>query len=645
MKHLCFIIIIFALFLLIIKNDLSAQEITTEEYVYRNLKLYSCFNFVDVSGSEQVAEYEYLHNSITLDGEIRLIHLPQRMHLELSIKNEKDHYIDLSYAYRDILLFRGRNNTMYHNLENIRVLDLDIATSSPGIDVRDVGKDYGIQTGLGNFLLRLKTPNFPFHLFVDGTIIRKDGTQQQRFMGGAAYFNEQVRASRSRDIEWTTEDIVIGTNSHLGPVEIEVLHGEKRFYAKGDDVIYDSFSNAGFDTVLRDAGVYPHNLVPDQKGSYNTLKVHTSYTGRLVASATLSRMERENLYSETTADYLSGHAEVTWMPIEKLTFFFHYRHMDRNVDNPDTVTISDLSDPLDTYIYYVRPSISSVSNRFSATSRYRALKGLTLRLRYSHDSIKRENAEEWTLPEKTVKRNITVTADIRLRRDIKLKTDYTHGFVDNPATNIEPDIFNEGKVSITWLPLKWMNTLFSYSIKDGDRKDLQLLDINADNRHIRQHRFHNSITLIPLNDLSLTISYFYLSDRINQDIEYHDTEGMPHINSLVPYKNRSHNYSADITYIPSEKMELDIGFNHTRSEGRFYPDDINLTEPVSIASFSELKTEGTLYYISGRYFFGRNFSSGFQYRYSILDDILDNPHDDMEDGRAHILLLTFSKEW
>lgn len=634
--------------LLFLYKNLFAQALSPEGMetnTYRNLKLYTCFNFVDISGSKQVAEYEYPHDSVTIDGEIRLIYLPQRMHLELSIKNEKDHYIDISYAYKDILLFRGKNNTMFHNLENIRLLDLDTSTSSPGIDVSDYGKDYGIQTSLGNFLLRLKTPDFPFHLYVDSSLIKKDGVQQQRFMSGSAYFNEQVRASRDREINWTTEDIVVGTNGHIGPVEIEFLHGEKRFYANDDDILYDSYNSAGFDTVLRNAGVYPHNIIPDQKGSYNTFKLHTSYTGRLVASATLSNIKRENLYSEASADYLLGYAEVTWIPFEKLTFFFNYRYMDRDVDNPDTVTISNLSNPLNTYTYDVKPSISSISNKFSSTVRYRVFNGLTLKLKYSRDSIQRKEFEEWDLPEKTVRNEITTSADTRLRRNLALKVDYTYNFTDNPSTNIEPDSSNEGKVSLTWQPIKWMSTLLSYSIKDGDRKELNFLDIQADNRHIRQHGFHNSITLLPLKDISLTVSYFLLSDRITQDIEYHDTTGIPHIENRVPYKNTSHNYSADITYNPVERMVLNIGFNHTKSEGMFSSDDINLTEPVSIASFSELKTEGTVYYISGSYNLGKNLSSGFHYRYSIIEDLLDNPHDDIEDGKAHILILTFSKQW
>jgi hypothetical protein len=54
---------------------------------------------------------------------------PHRFHLELDIKNRKDYFGDISYAYEDIILFRGINRTLFHNLDNISLVDLDPATT------------------------------------------------------------------------------------------------------------------------------------------------------------------------------------------------------------------------------------------------------------------------------------------------------------------------------------------------------------------------------------------------------------------------------------------------------------------------------------------------------------------------------------
>jgi hypothetical protein len=78
-------------------------------------------------------------------------------------------------------------------------------------------------------------------------------------------------------------------NSHLGYVEAEVSHTEKRFDVGGDNVLKYNYAAA----PGREAGVYLHNFVPELKSSTNTLKLHTNYTGQIVAAATLQRRTRK----------------------------------------------------------------------------------------------------------------------------------------------------------------------------------------------------------------------------------------------------------------------------------------------------------------------------------------------------------------
>ena len=148
-----------------------------------------------------------------------------------------------------------------------------------------------------------------------------------------------------------------------------------------------------------------------------------------------------------------------------------------------------------------------------------------------------------------------------------------------------------------------------------------------------------------MKDLSLTTSYSYIHNKTKQDIVFSDTSGIAHVNSSVPNKDIANSYAFDINYLPKNNISLNAGVNHTISRGIFYPSDDNLLQPVSIASFSELKTQETVYSVSGEYKFKGGFASGFQCRYSRFDDVLDNPNDDVQDGRAHIILLTMSKTW
>jgi hypothetical protein len=640
------ILLILILVLLIFNSDLFALDSgAVVDESSSKIKLTGGYIFIDTSGSKIAEEFKYLHDSIFLDGEIMLYVLPHRLHFDINYLNTKEYSGDITYSFKDLLLIRGKSSTLSHSLDNVRLIDINTSTPSPGVDVRDADEEYEVKAGISNAFLRLKMPDFPFHLYINGMLHEKNGTQQQRFMGGAAYFNEIVRASRGRDIDWKTENITIGANSHLGPVEIDYSHSEKRFDASGDNVLFDNYNKSGFGPPA--CPTEPSGVCTDLKGSTDTLKIHTTYTGRLVASATFSRTDRENIDSEAMADYFIGSGDVTWMPADNLTLFFKYRHKDTDLDNPESVTITDITDPSNTYTYdEVRPSISSIKDRFSGTARYRPVSGLTLRAKYSYEDIRRKDADNWEIPDETIRNMASLSADVRIIRNLKLMAKYIHKFNNNPATNIEPDRSNEGILSVSWIPVPWLNALVSYGVKRENRDNLHFIDTEeAENRDVEKDCLMGSVTLLALKDLSLTASYAYFDHVTQQDIEYHDTSGIPHIDSYVPYKNNVHNYAIDIAYVPQNNITLRTGLSRVISKGMFHTSDINLTQPVSIDSFSELKIKETVYTISGEYKYKRGLSSGVQYSYSKFDDVLDSPYDDINDGKAHIILLTLAKEW
>ena len=199
------------------------------------------------------------------------------------------------------------------------------------------------------------------------------------------------RTSDSRDIDSLTSVYTIGANSHLGPVEADLSHSEKRFDVDGDSVLnrYD-WGRTG-----RTGGDYFHNLIPELKSSTNTLKLHTAYTGGLVASATVSQTEKENRDSGAKADYLFAAGDVTWMPIDSLTFFLKYRHQERDYDNPDAVIVQNLSFPYTLNIYdpILRSSIPSISDAVTGTVRYRPLRGVLLKADYTYEDIRRNDVD------------------------------------------------------------------------------------------------------------------------------------------------------------------------------------------------------------------------------------------------------------
>jgi len=432
-------------------------------------------------------------------------------------------------------------------------------------------------------------------------------------------------------------------------------HGEKRFDPNGQSALYDTYTPVGDPLgATRVGGVYAHNLVPELKGSSNTLKLHTSYTGGIVAAATLSKIDRENRDSNAKADYFIGAGDLTWTISPRAALFVKYRHREADMDTPTLDPIDSVCSPANNitndYTCAIRPAISSTTDTVSGTIRYRPLTGLTLWGEYEFVKIRRENADEWKLPDSTQKDTASLSASLRLRRNLSIKAKYIHKDIDDPAYNIEPDHSDEGRISVSWIPFSRLNTMVSYSAAREKRHDLRFVEADesittGENRKQDRDMLLGTVTFVLLKDLSATASYAYIHHKTQQDIEYHDTEGGAHIDPYVPDKNMSHTYAITVGYVPEKSVTLSGGVVHTISSGAFYPSSPALLEPLSVASFTDLKIRETAYTVSGEYRFKGGFAAGLQYRYSNLDDVLDNPNDDIKDGNAHIVLLSLTKKW
>ena len=607
--------------------------------------LFAGYRFTHLEGSREAAEYEYFEDSILFGGDLRFLRYPHRLHLDVDFRNENDYFADLWYTYKNIFFGREVNSTFFHNLPNI---DLDPFQAGAGVDIRDPIEVYGIRTAIDHFLVRGKTPEFPLHVYVDGRVVRKNGDRQQRSLLGGAYFNDIVKSSQRRKIDFRTTDVTAGINSHVGPVEIAYEHGETWFEVGDDGVLYDAYDQSGFDPPpgVRPAGVYPHNLTPEVRSSVDRVEIHTSYTGKLVASGTFQRTESKNRHSGAESEYLMGVGEVTVMPMPKLAFFLEYSHKTADIDNPDTVTITDPTTPANTFTYPVRASISSSSNQVSGTARYRPLRGLTLKAGYRFRDIDRREADAWGLPDSSREHRAHVSARATIASSLQAKAEYIYRGIDDPALNIDPDSSHEGRFSLSWLPMPRLSTLVSYDLVRESRGDLHFADTEAANdRDVRRHFVLGSITYQVLDALSLTASAAYTRYRIEQDIEYHDEVGTPHVDPGVPYRTRAQSYSFDAQYVPHARITLAGGVQHTIGESSFSPNDPALLAPESISSFSKMKTKETGYSASCQLDLGKGFSSRLRYRHTKFDDDLENPYDDAFDGRAHFILLALSKEW
>jgi hypothetical protein len=130
--------------------DLDGLDIEgeAEEYKFPEIApeaaLFAGYRFIEHGGSARALEYEYLENHPVFGGDWRSFKHPNMMHFDLDFKNNKDYAADLRYSFKSLVNFRWFNSTLFHNLDNIELIDLDPSGGSI-VDNRNVGKDFGVK--------------------------------------------------------------------------------------------------------------------------------------------------------------------------------------------------------------------------------------------------------------------------------------------------------------------------------------------------------------------------------------------------------------------------------------------------------------------------------------------------------------------
>lgn len=598
------------------------------------------YRLVSLGGSEKAGEFEYLHSSPVIGVEMRAFPFPHRLHLEADVLNKKDYFIDMGYSYKDLILFRGINRTLFHNLDNLTLIDPQPTvanTDSREVFVRDAGEKYGVFADLKNVFLRLKTPDFPFHVYFDGKVYNRDSSSQHTlYSSPTATATWRGRISEKRETDLNLRDYTIGMNSHLGPVEADLSHGEKRLDVTGDKIVSNYYNKK----------LLPYGLLPDLKSSTNTLKLHTSYTGRLVASASVSSTDKENRDSGAKADYFAGSADITYVPFTTFTLVARYKHKEADLDNPLSLPAGYLGYSGFTTTTGIKPSLSSQTDTVSGFARFRPFKGLGLNAEYTYERAKRKNSDEWNISEKTIQRNMVLSANIRPFKKLTFKTRYVHLDVSNPSYNTQPDTSDSGSISMSWNPFTWANTLLSYSIAKDKRDNLNFAGYaEAKNRTAKRDKLLGNITFMLSDKLSVTPSYAYSHNKIKQDLLIDNTANIGQLDKDVPYKDTANSYSLNVNYAPKKNLNINADASETRGRGGFYPGKAGALQSNTIASFSVLKVKETAYSIGSDYRFRGDWAVGLKYKYNNFKDMINNPYDDAKNGIARIILLTISKKW
>ena len=602
------------------------------------------YRWVSTEDSLKAAEYIYPHSSATFGLNLLSAPLPYRYHLNGEYLSKYDFYADGGFAYKDLVLFRDILVGVHHNLYHY---NYQFAGEPPDLIYTDRNPTdaYSVDFVSNLMSLRLKTPEFPFHAFLNHRHVNRDGKIQQRFLLG--YFDELEKVSESRDINWDSEAIKLGANSHLGPVEIEYAYDYAEFDPGSNNVLKDPYPLYDPDPpgIGRPADTYPHNVIPETESSAHTIKMHSSYTGGIVAAATFSNLFQKNNYSLTESTTWKGALDFSWIPDPVFGLFFKYRHRDVDMDTPNTVTLHGDNSAI---TYPVRQGISYDKDVFSLSSRYKPLQRLSLFAKYEFSYLERKKVDEWlVLTPQTKIHSIDLRVHARLLDRIMVKAIYEYKNYDQPAYNITPDNSNKLKLTTDYAPSPSLNLYLEYILFLSERSPLRY-PINTDpislletgERDGRGDQILASLSTAISPKASLTFSWFYQRWEIEQDLVYGKWPGTgdpPYfMDTDVPYTDKANSFSFSLHWIPRDDITVSADLTHTITEGTTRYNDVTGDAAFSLSSFSDLETSETNFSIDLAKKLPKDWETGLRFYYDIFND---KPSGYMD---GNVFITTFS---
>lgn len=599
--------------------------------------IYLGFRLVDVDYFSGAGEYEYDESSPTIGLQLETFPLPHRYFIQGDYLGTQDYYGDFGYAYGDLFQFRDQLIGLHHNLDHY---DYQRPGEPPGITYEDlsIGDENFIDFMRNDLFLRLKTPDFPLHTFIEHRYVEREGSIQERFLNG--YFGSLDKIAQSREIDWESNDLTLGINSHLGPVELEYAYNKFEFNPGAGSIMYDFFP-AG-----RPPDIYPHNVIPETESYGNTLKLHTSYTGQIVATATLGNEESTNNYSGAESDAWRGAFDLQWMPDPAIGMFFRYRHLETDKENPRHTILNGQNSRT---TYEVRPPISTEKDLFSLSARYRVLKKLTLKGNYQYELRERSEVEEWfVLPEDSDIHRVNLSAWSRPRSDLKLKAVYEYQYCDNPAYNIVPDHSNKIRLNASYTPTSRLTALLDYSLTFTNRDDLLYVNgttvVESGERDGRTDHGLGSVSYLLTRDTSVTASWAYNRWKTEQDTAYSrwNTAGtsvteLPYYDLGAPYTDEAHTFALSLYSKLTKTLKLKTGLSYTMAESEYLP------TPSYLTVFQTKETTETIAVIELIQKFLEDWEVGLKCKAGFFDDEYSGGYADPQDNELYLTLLTLKR--
>jgi len=418
-------------------------------------------------------------------------------------------------------------------------------------DDQDPGADYRKDLGEQTVRVAAGLPNYPAHVRVRARRYAVGGETQQIFLDENCTTNCHD-VSQTRDLNNTTVEAGGGADAHLGYGMVSYTYDYTQFRDDEDDPEYDFGPIDG----VTPGGVMAHNTYPDARLWEQRVRVSTTQTGQIAASAGLHVGRVENQDNDVARDYYRGEADASWTPRSWVSVLVRYRRSHKKDDLPDDTTAS-LRQAAGLPVEY-----GVDEDRYAASLSLRPFSRLTLRGDVTRTEQVRDDAEGFGLPSDSRKTEWKASAFYRPVRRVNLRGSYSMLHVDDEAgLPTDPIDSRRWQAWASAQPWSFLSVNASY------------LDVHAENDDFNRDEdrsvVQTGVTVMPLASVSVGGFYSRFHNEVTTPVTALSEGVTLRVDNSTPYDAVGTQYGLFADWRPTERLTLRGQYSVLRAKGSF----------------------------------------------------------------------------
>ncbi len=638
--------------------------------------------------ARQALEYGYLRSHPSVLG--ALYGNPGKTHLYLDFAyfNPHDYRLEGIADYSGQLRGEVRLEGLFHNLDHVdwnRQAASVPGTPDPVVTFGEQDRllRHGVAVDLTDVGLRAKLGNYPAHINLNYWRFEKSGHRQLRFVDENC--SSCHMQSRTVGVDGVTEEVTLGIDAHLGPVDLGVEHLVREFRNRKNPPV-DAFG----DHFNRFAGDYQHDANADSRLLQTTVKLHTSLAGGVVGGASARLGQRKNqgnlrdvagVRAETDFRKLAGDLSVSTSAFWSASFRYRMLDLDSSNSpflNPSGAAFTNFAPFAKTAraADAVRPALDLTRSSYSAGLSLRLWPLITLKGDYQLEEIRRDQVGEaqpevllgvpvlvlnplWQLPadEKIQTFRVSLLGRSRDRTKLRVNSWYQWRTSDDPSYAASAEDAHEGFIGMTCAvsPKAGGNANFRISRKTNNQHGVEQVSTTGRqsfrlDRTQDQQNVSVGLWALPVEGLQLHATFGWLHEQTVQDLVF-GKQALALVSPSADYTQEVENLSLSGTWQVRKNLSLLGELHQIWSEAEFSPEFFSSglafrggTFPVDATGLKQLSRVSLRQFgwkLGAEWKWAGNWSLGLRYAYDRFDDRTGA----LFDGRVQTTTVSVARSW